>query len=359
MKRWIALLLCLLLALPAAAAGDAADPAVTHSYITQVWQPKYLQSVSALAQQAMTPLYRSAMRNLAEKAAEVRRAQNAKTQYALGQVFLKQGDVLYPATGCKLFLREGVLSAGSGLINITDGTASSSVAVGKLYMQSDTPSGGMAVSSPTAELWIDGYYHVAPSAAIDYGSLASALTEMGLFRGMGSGAYLERSATRAQALVMFLRLLGKESEALKCTYQIPFADVPRAHWAYGYVAYAYREGLTNGTSQSTFSPDAPVTAQHYLTFLMRALHYTEGTDFTYNTVLSDCVKDELFGKNEIAAISSGLFARRGLVYLSYYGLLCADGKSGNLLLDDLIANGTLTQQAAAKGLAAAANQRKR
>lgn len=359
MKKWIALLLCLLLAVPVFAAGDDADPAVAHSYLTQIWQPAFLKEAETQARKALAPAYQHALLALAEKAASLRRADGAKTRYALGQVFLKSGDVLYPATGCKLALREGVLSVGAGLVNVTDGEKADSVTVGKLYMQSDTKSSGMTVSTETAELWVNGYYRIAPSQATDYGSLASALTEMGLLRGMGTGMYLERGATRAEALTMFLRLLGKEQAALACTDSIPFADVPRTHWAYGYVAYAYREGLTNGTSATAFSPNAPVTAQHYLTFLMRALHYDEGAEFTYNTVYADCVSDTLFGENEIAMVRSSGFPRRAMVYLSYYGLFCPDGETGELLLDRLLADGTLTEQKAAAGVAAAANERKR
>ncbi|MBQ7566546.1 MAG: S-layer homology domain-containing protein [Oscillospiraceae bacterium] len=358
MKRLIALLLCLLLVLPAAAAGGGADdPVVTRSYLTQIWQPAFLNELSASARQSLLPSYNRAVRALAEKYAAANRAASDAPRYALGQVYCKKGDVLYPAMGCKLLLRDGAIGAGSGLICVTDGEIAVSVAPGKLYMQGDAATSGLTVSTETAELWIDGAYSRRSADGTDYGSVASALQKMGLLRGMGSGMYLERGATRAQGLVMFLRLLGKETEALACTDAIPFTDVPRGHWAYGYVAYAFREGLTNGTSETAFSPDAAVTAQHYATFLMRALHYDEGTDFTYATVLSDIVRDELFGKNEIAMVSDGAFARRDMVYLSYYGLLCADGRSGRLLLDELIARGAVTQAAAGAGLAAVSGER--
>lgn len=361
MKKCFTLLLCLLLTLPVAAAGgDASDPVVTRSYLTQVWEPQFLDTVSAAARQSFLPVYNRALRAAADKIAAANRAGAFTQRAALGRVFLKRGDVLFPALGCKLFLRDGALTAGSGLVNVTDGeTAGESVAVGKLYMQSDAATAGMTVLTDSAELWVDGVFRRASADGRDYGSLARALSEMGLLRGMGDGVYLERTSTRAQGLVMFLRLLGKESEALACADAIPFTDVPRTHWAYGYVAYAYREGLTNGTGETSFSPELPITAQHYATFLMRALHYEEGKDFTYATVLTDVVRDELFGQSEIAAVSAGAFARRDMVYLSYYGLLCADGRSGRLLLEELEAANVLTPEAAARGLAAAEGARMR
>lgn len=361
MKRWIAVLLCLcILPLTALAAGDASDPAVTRSYLTQVWQTQILRQCADDANAALTPVYDRALRSLAEKTAagNLTAQRSGGRRQVLGRVMLKQGDVVYPDPGCKILLRSGAVGGGTGLVNVTQGTDGTGLlAVGDLYMQSDTASTGLTVATATAEIWADGILRRQASAETDYGSLAEALFEMGLFRGMGTGFELEQGATRAQGLVMFLRLLGKEPEAMACTASTPFTDVPRNHWAYGYVAYAYSTGLVNGTSLTTFSPDAPVTAQHYMTFLLRALHYDEGTDFTYNTILTDCVKDDLFRSAEIAAVSSGTFARRNMVYLSWYGLFCADGKTRTLLLEQLVQQGAVTPEAAAGGIARASDPR--
>ncbi|MBQ3378271.1 MAG: S-layer homology domain-containing protein [Clostridia bacterium] len=81
--------------------------------------------------------------------------------------------------------------------------------------------------------------------------LAVSLKSLGLFRGVSDSDFdLERAPTRTEALVMLIRTLGRESEALDCTYSHPFTDVPS--WADRYVAYGYENGLTNGISSTRF-----------------------------------------------------------------------------------------------------------
>ena len=127
-------------------------------------------------------------------------------------------------------------------------------------------------------------------AADDHYELAcaNALYELGLFRGTGTDANgkptfeLERSANRAEALVMLIRLLGQEEAALACKSSHPFADVPAGNWAYPYVAYAYETGLTRGTGATTFTPNNAASLTEYATFLLRALGYNDQAgDFEY------------------------------------------------------------------------------
>lgn len=125
----------------------------------------------------------------------------------------------------------------------------------------------------------------APSAPL---AAAEKLHTLGLFKGAGydqngDPVYeLDRTATRAEALVMLIRLMGKEQEALASTAQNPFTDV--ATWADRYVAYAYEQKWTNGIGGGLFGMNQTATAQMYTTFVLRALGYTDmgdQTDFTY------------------------------------------------------------------------------
>ncbi|MGM9668559.1 MAG: S-layer homology domain-containing protein, partial [Faecousia sp.] len=51
---------------------------------------------------------------------------------------------------------------------------------------------------------------------------------------------------------------------------ISFADVTANDYYYDAVQWAVNNGITNGTSETTFSPDAPCTRAHAVTFLWRA-----------------------------------------------------------------------------------------
>lgn len=48
------------------------------------------------------------------------------------------------------------------------------------------------------------------------------------------------------------------------------------------MGYAYANGLTNGTGDTTFGGKQTVTAAQYLTFVLRALGYSSETDFSWN-----------------------------------------------------------------------------
>lgn len=361
MKKIFLPALCLVLVLTISlvavgVGGDQSDPAVTLSYLEKIWGPELKTQAESAVSATLLPVYNNALRDLAKKVAQQNLSQyqnNRNARNTLGRLVLKQGDTIFPVAGCKLTLFSGAVTCDATLVNVTNGTPGGTAMATRIqYMQSDLASPGLVVTTPTAELLVNGAYRLTPSDAPDFGSLADGLSRMGLFRGMSGGYELQGSTTRAQGLVMFLRLLGKENDALKSTAKIPFTDVPATHWAYPYVAYAYENGLTTGVTATAFSPDAGVTAQHYLTFLMRALHYTEGSDFSYNTVLSDVVENGLFQTEEIASMGAGSFLRHKMVYLSYYALFCEDAQSHELLLETLISTGVMKEADAHGGLAA-------
>ena len=101
-----------------------------------------------------------------------------------------------------------------------------------------------------------------------YTDEADALNSLGLFQGTGNGYELERAPTRAAALVLLVRLLGKEAEAKAYAGDCPLGDVA-GRWMAPYVGWAYAQGITKGTSDTTFEPDKAVTRQELATFLYR------------------------------------------------------------------------------------------
>lgn len=110
---------------------------------------------------------------------------------------------------------------------------------------------------------------------------AQALKELGLFKGVSDTDFdLERPATRVEAIVMLIRLIGCENDALSNHYWHPFTDVPA--WANDYIGYAYTNGLANGISATEFGT-GDVTAAMYLTFALRALGYDDKNgDFSWS-----------------------------------------------------------------------------
>ncbi len=120
------------------------------------------------------------------------------------------------------------------------------------------------------------------SAASD---AADTLYSIGLFQGVGLDNNgepifeLDRAPTRAEAITMLVRLLGASPDSAPSP-ALPFTDVPQ--WASPYVAYAYRNGLTNGTGATTFGSNDAATANQYISFALRALGYSSQIDFNWN-----------------------------------------------------------------------------
>lgn len=116
---------------------------------------------------------------------------------------------------------------------------------------------------------------VASAAKSEATEAAETLYGLGLFQGTGTDAAgrpnfdLERAPTRAEAVTMLVRLLGKEDEAKNGAWTTPFTDLEP--WAAPYVGYAYANQLTNGTGSDRFGGKETVTAAQYLTFVLRAL----------------------------------------------------------------------------------------
>lgn len=173
-------------------------------------------------------------------------------------------------------------------------------------------------------------------------ALAGGLEQLGLFRGIsktGTDFDLGRVPTRAEALVMLIRLLGKEDEALGGNTSTPFTDVPA--WAGQYVGYAYENGLTQGVSASKFDPDGTVGANIYLTFLLRALGYSDenGTDFTWRNPYA------LATSCGILPVEADInrFLRADAVLTSYAALSALRKTGGGTLADKLISGGVFTR----------------
>ncbi|MBQ7032463.1 MAG: S-layer homology domain-containing protein [Clostridia bacterium] len=96
------------------------------------------------------------------------------------------------------------------------------------------------------------------------------LSALGIVEGRGDGAFApDETLTRAEMATIVLRLLNLQAGE---TTQI-FSDVTAEHWAFAAVGAAYKAGIVNGTSETTFAPDAVVTYPQAVKMLVCALGY--------------------------------------------------------------------------------------
>lgn len=173
---------------------------------------------------------------------------------------------------------------------------------------------------------------------------ANALHALGLFNGTGTDANgnpiydLDRAPTREEAITMLIRLMGKESDAKGYNWEMPFTDV--SGWAKPYVGAAYYWGLTSGTSETTFGGKQKVSAMQYLTFVLRALDYEDGTDFQW---------DKAWELSDKIALTSGQYTSdrsitRGDVAIISLKALSISNKYNWTLLEQLLNEEIISQK---------------
>ena len=172
--------------------------------------------------------------------------------------------------------------------------------------------------------------------------LAETLKTLGLFVGSDAGFELERTPTRVEEVVMLIRLLGKEQEALGGSWTHPFTDVPA--WADKYIGYAYEKSLAGGVGGGKFGTDTPATAQMFATFVLRALGYTDdtrgGTDFQYAKATEFATERGLIaGQADIDGFDRGACVR------IMEAALRQKKNGGDLLWRELASEGVFTEDA--------------
>lgn len=174
---------------------------------------------------------------------------------------------------------------------------------------------------------------------------AMRLERLGLFLGVGEDQNgftnfdLNRTPSREEAVTMLVRALGKGSEAVGMAKSHPFTDVPV--WADGYVSYAYSQGLTKGISDTAFGAGETVTGAMYVTFMLRALGYVDGEDFTWDNpwdLAEDCgiLSEEVDREN---------FLRADAVDVTTTALSAKLKGTDTTLAQNLIAEGAFSQEA--------------
>lgn len=174
--------------------------------------------------------------------------------------------------------------------------------------------------------------------------IAERLQSLGLFSGTDTGFDLDSPFTRAQGAAMLVRLLGMETAAMGSSAGTGFSDVPNGHWAAPYVGYCARNGITNGTSEITFSPVDPMTGAQYAALLLRAMGYTDAQP---DTALEEAAAHGMLTQSQLQRLlqTPAPFSRGGMVELSW-GALKTAGTNGTSLADSLITRGVITKEQA-------------
>ena len=335
-----------------AAGGDSSDPLISLSYLQGTFRDKVDRSVDNKLDSSDKDAYAQAESALraAISAAEANVGGNVADTFAERR--LKQGDILSGATGLQVIVLAGNVTAQFSSGAVVDVTAGSEIQSGAAltanhrYLVAEDTSAQFTVVGKTAVMSYCGPFALTLSSTADYPAMASSLKTLGLFRGSdtayGEGFDLEKAPTRMEALIMLIRLLGEEKEALSCTASFPFTDIP--DWAEPYAAYGYSKGYTNGVSPTEFGTWMSASAEMYTEFLLRALRYSSTAQTDISTAPERAQAAGVLTAGEVSALRAQTFLRADVVYLSYYALE-TNVSGGTALSDTLVARGVFTADA--------------
>lgn len=129
-----------------------------------------------------------------------------------------------------------------------------------------------------------GVFSDVPASAY-YSDAVAWAVEKGITSGTGDGTFSpDASCTRAQIVTFLYRAVGKPA----VTVRNSFTDVPFDSYYSDAVTWAVEKGVTSGTGGGAFSPDADCTRAQIVTFLWRAAGKPAATgDSSFTDVPSD------------------------------------------------------------------------
>ncbi len=167
---------------------------------------------------------------------------------------------------------------------------------------------------------------------------AERLYYLGLMSGVGTvdgviNFALERPLTNLECIIMVIRLLGEESEALQNNYPHPFTDVP--DWGSPYVGYFVHKGIITADGE-LFSPDDSLPTAVFMKYMLNALGYISEVN-SYS--LADTI---LIGQNiGICTVPTSKVTRGQAALMMYRTLDTTCKGSAQTLSFDLVQEGLL------------------
>lgn len=341
----VCLLLSVLVVSASAAAGSSGDPLISLSYL----EDAFLETLNEKIDDQLD----KSDRKLTSGVSGDKNKSDLQLAANWTESRLKAQDTLYGSTGTNVLVLAGGMHVSFPTGAVVDVTTGSEVASGSAlqpnhrYMVAEDTDAAFTVTTKTAVVDYQGGYEIDHSDTTDYNAIAAALKAMKLFKGSftgyGEGFDLEVAPTRLQALIMFIRVLGEEEEALAYTGTTPFHDIAPGTQAEKYVGYAYAKGYTNGYSATTFRPSQTIPVNQYMEFMLRALGYSSTATSNLATTMVRAVESGVISEAERVMLQSSTFLRADLVYISYYALDACVADSDDTLRDVLLDRGVFSK----------------
>ena len=168
---------------------------------------------------------------------------------------------------------------------------------------------------------------LAAPASVPQEEAAQALSALGILSGDEQGNLnLSSRVTRAEFVTMLVRATPGGSQIGQAATS-PYPDVPRSHWASGFVEAAVSQGLVSGYSDGTFRPNQEITLAEGAAMALPLLGYgPEDFSGAYPTGQLALYHSLRLDRGVTAAATAPL-TRQDAMYL-FYNLLSAPTKEG-------------------------------
>ena len=155
-----------------------------------------------------------------------------------------------------------------------------------------TPAGPVPFADVPAGAWFEAPARWAAEKGVTVGTSATAFSP-------------EAPCTRAQVVTFLWRALG-QPQVFGAEL---FTDVERDSWYEEALNWAVENGITTGTSETTFSPEAPCTRAQVVTFLWRALDKPQAMNGA--DLFTDVPEDAYFFQPVLWALDKGVTTGTG------------------------------------------------
>ncbi len=129
--------------------------------------------------------------------------------------------------------------------------------------------------------------------------------EKGITSGTGNGKFSPNAACTREQIVTFLWRNAGEPEP--ATTANPFSDVKPSDYAYKAILWAVENNITSGTGQGKFSPKNPCKRSEAVTFMWRAADKPEST----GSAFSDVPAGAFYEKAVAWAVANGITSGTG------------------------------------------------
>ena len=176
---------------------------------------------------------------------------------------------------------------------------------------------------------------LAAPASVSQEDALQALSALGIFSGDDQGNLnLGSRVTRAEFVTMLVRATPGGSQIGQAATS-PYPDVPRSHWASGFVEAAVSQGLVSGYSDGTFRPNKEITLAEGVSMALQLLGYgPEDFSGAYPTGQLALYRSLRLDRGISAVSATAPLTRQDAMYL-FYNLLSAPTKDGAAYLTTL------------------------